>query len=246
MTANSSINIPPGLKLRLLNGTVLLPEGGIISISPGAALEMVRISIYGRGRYEHGLVDIQGQGATALLRQCTITGTRNHLNHSGGHGVRVSQGGDAILDRCWLSKAGFCGLWVEGLAYARGCFASRCFGSGYAARRGGRLTVARSVAIDNPGSGFIANGQGSTVVAWEGCRAENNRGAGFYASGGGELVAGCDCVAKNNFHSVFMALGPGSSMQVGPGCTAEDNGNEYYGWLDFGAESGAVLLMPPA
>jgi hypothetical protein len=247
MTANSCITIPPAFKLRLLNGTVYLSEGVIIGVSPGAALEMVRLTVYGTESFEGGLVNVQGQGATALLQQCTIIGPVQERGFSSGHAVRVSQGGYVALDRCWLSKAAHCGLSVEGqasTAYARSCFAEWCLSGGYTARDGGHLTAERSVAANNRQSGFYARGKGSIIWAREGCRAEKNKGAGFLASRAGELVAGCGCVAKDNSDHGFFAYGLGSSMQVGPGCVAEHRTGADH--LRFKAAQGGVLLMPSA
>jgi hypothetical protein len=242
----SWLNILPGVKLRLLNGTIPLPDNAIIWVEKGA-LEMEHVTVTGRGAGAgYGLVNIFGKGAKGCLRRCTIIGPAKDDPYDLGcrfcHAVRVAEGADATLDRCLLSRATETGLFVEGsgsTAYAQSCIVEKCSSWGYAAQDGGRLTADRSVALGNERSGFYA--LRGTLEAVNGCRAENNGMSGFEAGRHSEVVVGAGCVASSNRGCGFYAYGSGADIQVAQGCTSEGNGGG-----DFGADKNARLTRSSA
>jgi hypothetical protein len=238
------------MTLRLLNGTILLPEDAVLEVECGAALELVCVNITGEGARPRAFVHVTGKGSRAVLQQCTIvqmdTGDSDDTDSDNSYdgdsddddsddywppvdGVRVSDGGTALLERCFISKATGRGLAVKGpssSAYASQCIVEKCGQAGYAAWEGGRLTVERCVAVGNAGQGFISH-TGSYLLAGPGCRAEWNKELGFYVTSNAELSAGRGCAANNNLRGGFLAWGLGARMRLEEGCTAEGNGDKY-------------------
>jgi hypothetical protein len=236
------------MTLRLLNGSIQLSDDAIIAVKGGASLEMVQMSISGPGSDNSALVYVNGKGSTALLQQCTITGEDNDWYYVDA--VEVSGGGNAVLDRCFISQATGRGLLVEGpssSAHACQCIVERCDLAGYAALEGGRLTVERCVALHNGRSGFLSRDDGAQLVAGPGCRAEWNEGIGFCAFNDAQLSAGRGCVAANNLKGGFSAQGEGACMQLGEGCIAEGNGDEDNpnDVVGFRAQDGGSLVLQP-
>jgi hypothetical protein len=242
-TRTHQLLIPPGLKLRLLNGALHLPHSVIILVGPGAEVELERVDIRGRGIHEHGLITVEGAGASATLRQCAITG-----GGEGGtvteqvHGVLVAKGGQAVLQHCTIMKATKCGIHVQNkgsAAQVTSTMVQQCDEHGYLARGRGKLVLERSIAHSNGGDGFCADKRGM-LQAGPGCRSERNGWIGFRAHIGARLLAGEGCYAGGNGHDGYTAHGLGSRLDAGPGCIAEHNGG-----TGFVAGAGARLWAGP-
>jgi hypothetical protein len=243
-----NIVIPAGLRLRLCNGGLHLPNAVTVVVGPGAELELVGMDIKGRGRPERGLITVEGAGATATLHQCTITGVRHRVSKRSeqAHGLLVAQGGSAVVRQCRVLKATKCGICVQGVgstATVSWAMVEQCDKHGFAARSSGQLTVKIGIALRNKAHGFYAEG-GSSLVAGPGCRSERNEGSGFDATWGGQLVAGEGCYAGGNQHDGFYSSGrsllKGSLLQAGTGCIAEHNEGCGF-WVDYG---GKLLAGP--
>jgi hypothetical protein len=237
--------IPPGLKLRLLNGALHLPHSVIILVEPGAELELEGVDIRGRGVHERGLITIEGAGASATLRQCAITGVPGLATKGSKEqvlGVLIAKGGQAVLQHCTITAATWCGINVQdegSTAQVSSTMVQQCNGGGFTVHSSGKLKVERSIAHNNKGMGFAATMKG-VLEAGPGCRSERNEGPGFMASWGGRLVAGEGCYAGGNKEHGFVSSLGGSRLVAGPGCIAEHNGG-----AGFVAEYEAQLQAGP-
>jgi hypothetical protein len=239
-----SIVIPPGLRLRLCNGSLHLPNQATVVVGPGAQLELVGVDIKGVGRRDTGLITVEGEGASATLRQCTITGMRHSVSKriEQAHGLLVAKGGSAIVQQCNVLKATNCGICVDGYgstATVTRTMVQQCDRQGFSALFNGKLTIELSVALRNQHSGFYAKSEGS-LVAGPGCRSERNGWSGFEAFDRGQLVAGEGCYAGGNTCHGYSSVWHGSVLQAGPGCIAEHNKG-----CGFYALGGAKLLAGP-
>jgi hypothetical protein len=236
--------IPPGLRLRLCNGALHLPNAVTLVVGPGAELELVGMDIKGRGRPERGLITVEGEGASATLCQCTITGVRGSVTEPSeqAHGLLVAKGGSAVVQQCSVLKATNSGVCVQGAsstATVSRTMVQQCDWHGFLAVSRGKLTIELSIALKNKRSGFCALKDGSLEAGPE-CRSEMNGGSGFDACWGGQLVAGEGCYASGNQHGGYSSYLQGSLLQAGPGCIAEHNSQ-----FGFQAEHCAQLLAGP-
>jgi hypothetical protein len=222
--------IPPGVKLQLSNGSLQLPEDMCVLVGPGAALEAVRVDFRGSGQFWKGIVTVEGEGASAILHQCTITGGRIGRYNGEAHGLLVAWGGRAALQNCIVQKTTSCGIFVQGegsTVTATSTMVLRCEGSGFAAKNSGKLVAERCSAHSNMGYGFLSENKG-VLEAGAGCRSEVNEMAGFMAYLSGQLVAGECCYAGWNKDAGYRSEEDGSWLQAGAGCIAEHNVFGFY------------------
>jgi hypothetical protein len=239
-----NLEVPAGLRLRLHNGALHLPNLVTVVVGPGAQLELVGMNIEGRGRRDRGLVTVEGDGASAVLCQCTITGIRRRISGPSeqAHGLLVAQGGSAVVQQCSVVRATNCGICVQGegsTATVSRTMVQQCDANGFSAGARGKLAIELSIALSNRFCGFYA-GVEASLAAGPGCRSERNGASGFTASEAGQLVAGEGCYAGGNKLHGYMSAWPGSLLQAGPGCIAERNAS--YGFQAF---HGARLLAGP-
>jgi hypothetical protein len=239
-----NLEIPAGLRLRLSNGALHLPNLVTLVVGPGAELELVGVDIKGRGRRDRGLITVEGAGASATLRQCTITGIRRSSSkpRDCAHGLLVAQGGSAVVQQCSVVRATDCGICVQGegsTAAVSRTLVQQCDVDGFSVVSDGKLTVELSISLSNTCDGFYAGPKGS-LVAGPGCRSERNGASDFGASRGGQLVAGEGCYAGGNKNNGYSSSNPGSLLQAGPGCIAEHNAG-----CGFQASNGARLSAGP-
>jgi hypothetical protein len=233
--------LPTGLKLRLSNGSLHLPEGMCVLVGQGAELEAVRVDFRGSGQERRGIVTVEGEGASAILHQCTITGGRIGRYNGEAHGLLVARGGRAALQNCIVQKATASGIQVKGkgsTAVATSTMVTSCAASGFAAVGGGKLVAERCIAHCNAQYGFLSEDKG-VLEAGAGCRSELNEGSGFVARSG-QLVAGEGCYAGRNKHQGYYAFGSGGRLHAGAGCIAEHNGG-----CGFVTSDSAQLLTGP-
>jgi hypothetical protein len=213
--------IPRGLKLQLSNGSLHIPGHLYVLVGPGAVLEAVRVEFRGSGQYWRGLITVEGEGASANLHQCIITGNRDGSNEDRGHGLMVAGGGSVL---------------------AASTMVQHCGEHGFYASSNGKLVAERSIAHSNRKHGFSSRGSG-VLEAGAGCRSELNGEAGFAALYGGQLVAGEGCYAGGNKGDGYCSSESGGRLHAGAGCIAEHNDSSGFA-ARFGGhlEAGAACI----
>jgi hypothetical protein len=224
------LELPPGLKLRLCNGSLHMLGLTFVRVGPGAELDAVRVEFRGSGQFWKGIVTVEGEGASAILHQCTITGSSDDSPEDRAHGLLVAEGGTVALQSCIVQQASECGIQVEGegsTVSATSTMVLRCEGSGFAAKNSGQLVAERCSAHSNMGYGFLSENKG-VLKAGAGCRSELNEVAGFMADSSGQLVAGEGCFAGWNKGDGYRSYASGSHLQAGAGCSAEHNGGSGF------------------
>jgi hypothetical protein len=200
--------LPAGLRLHMASASIVLPEGCILEVGPGASLDLSSVLLTGGSAHDKGLVTVRGPGASAFLDQCTIRGASSDEGRC--HAVLVAEGGAATLDSCTFDAATGDGLRVEATgstATAVMCTAASCAGAGYSASGGALLTAELSAADGNGSDGFSAAGPETQLKAGPECVAIGNRSAGFSASQGGRLTAFGKCLARNNLMGFSVSSG---------------------------------------
>jgi hypothetical protein len=233
---------PAGIHVTLMNGSLDLQPGRYLEVVPGGKLRLEGMQIFGAGVPDRGLVHITGEGASAVLSNCSVTCNLDQYNPVTGHqqrcqAVMVTGGGQATLRNCTLSAASGHGLKVDGkgsFASADNCAAQHCGMSGfYVGDNTASMTLNCCTSDGNKRHGFHANGPG-TVLHTICCGAFSNRGHGFYASTAAKLVAQEDCMAGSNGQSGFTCEGVQSHLEAGPGCESHISGKHGYSALAGG------------
>jgi hypothetical protein len=238
---SSPLLIPPGIKIRLSNGSLHMPEDMYVLVGPGAELEAVRVEFRGSGKHWKGLITVEGEGASAALHQCAITGVTGGSPSHLAHGVLVAKGGRAALQNCVVQQATSRGIWVQGegsTVTAASTMVQHCGGAGFAAADSGKLVAERCIAHSNTQFGFVGEHSGM-LEAGAGCRAELNGLTGFLAYSG-QLVAREGCYAGWNKGDGYWAYGSGGRLHAGAGCIAEHNGG-----CGFVTSDSAQILTGP-
>jgi hypothetical protein len=202
--------VPPGVKLRLVNGSLHLPRFSILYVnSPGAQLELERLTIQGNVEPSHGVVMVGGVGTSVVLRHCTIIGPKYPLilipHHVPGSGVMVIKGGHATLESCAIQNIGIHVQDEHSTAEAINCTVQRAPRHGFSVSEGGGLSVHLSIAHNNKGAGFFASGPGTQLEVGAFCRSERNGQGGFLAQSGSKVVIGESCYAGDNGGPAFKA-----------------------------------------
>jgi hypothetical protein len=240
----SAINLPPGTRVRISNGTLELPAGCYINVGPGSVLQLDSVHISGpgptTGKHAHGLVVVRGEGASATFTACTISMVRaRRKNGCRPHCVLVVGGGSAVLSNCVLDSSADHGLLVinsGSSATASHCRAEFCQGAGFASSEAGHLVVNSSTSSHNKGREFLSCGSGAVMEVGPGCTAQRNRSSGFACVEGGKIVIQQGCSATSNRGAGFTAQGVGSQMKIGKECKAFSN--RHHG---FHASNGSYI-----
>jgi hypothetical protein len=239
---------PAGIHVTLKNGSLDLQPGRYLEVGPGGKLRLEGVQIFGAGVPDMGLVHVVGEGASAVLNNCSVTCNLDQYSPVTGHQERchavvVTGGGQACLTNCTLSAASGDGLKVHGprsFASADDCTAQHCGMSGFVVGDDtASMALKRCKSADNQGHGFVANGPGTVLTALS-CAAFDNGGGGFCAFTSAKLVAQKDCEAQEscmaggNGKSGFMCVGVRSHLEAGPGCESHSNRRHGYSALAGG------------
>jgi hypothetical protein len=200
-----------------------------VLVGPGAQLEAVRVQVEGSGQFLRGLITVEGEAASATLRQCIITGGRDDSSAHLALGLLVAEGGRAALQNCVVQKVTMTGVYVCDVGSsisATSTMVNMCAHYGFAAAGSGKLVAERCIAHSNAWSGFLSENKGVLEVR-AGCRSEVNEGSGFFADSG-QLVVGEGCYAGLNKNHGYYSWGSKGRLQAGAGCIAVHNGGSGF------------------
>jgi hypothetical protein len=223
--------------IRLVNGTLLIPEPEGIKVREGATLELCDMTIFackqeeGNGVAGLYILTAYDEGTQLVVQGCTVGWLPKPLapppyhqrKTSASAGVYVTDGAHATLQGCWFEdlSAGVQACDPGSRVTVRSCIAQRCHTAGFAAHKGATLEAHRSIAMHCANSGFLASGEGTVLDAVD-CRSEGNDHAGFQAADGALLRADGECVSASNSHFGFYAQA-GASLDLGQACVARAN-----------------------
>jgi hypothetical protein len=248
------IDVPEGARVRLSNGSLFLMRHSHIRVNQNSLLQLDNINITGvgptTGNQGHGLLLVQGKGATAILNKCkVIMCSWPRPEECRPDCVHVGEGAAATLNACTLSGSVWAGLGVRGNATATAshCTADDCEFAGFACWGGGQLSVNnctsthnkdKSLSIWPHGHGFVSAYRGSVMEVGPGCTALFNGGAGFLSDEGAVMKVQEGCTSSHNHGAGFAARDAETLIIVGSGCKALSNRKQ-----GFCASGGACIKI---
>jgi hypothetical protein len=180
---------------------------------------------------------MRASAAHATLHKCTITCKDPVRPASSLDAVHICEGASAqLVDSSFTAQHGS-GVVIHGSGsrgIAVNCIADKCWGDGFKASGHGFLSAGMCTASGNAGSGFVAYGATSVVIAGPDCSSHGNLLHGFQATCGANMYMNT-CSANSNHQCGALARGANTKLDT-HNCTANSNGQ--YG---FSAQHSATL-----